>query len=56
MGSAGLLYGIGALCLDGGFLYYGAQFAFQRTASSARRLLLASILYLPPLLLLLTFA
>ena len=56
MGNAGLLYGIGALCLDGAFLYYGAQFAFQRTASSARRLLLASILYLPPLLLLLTFA
>jgi protoheme IX farnesyltransferase len=56
MGNAGLLYGIGALCLDEAFLYYGAQFAFQRTASSARRLLLASILYLPPLLLLLTFA
>jgi len=56
MGNAGLLYGIGALCLDGAFLCYGAQFAFQRTASSARRLLLASILYLPPLLLLLTFA
>jgi protoheme IX farnesyltransferase len=56
MGNAGLLYGIGALGLDGAFLYYGAQFAFQRTGSSARRLLLASILYLPPLLLLLTFA
>jgi heme o synthase len=56
MGSAGLLYGIGALCLDGAFLYNGAQFAFQRTGSSARRLLLASIVYLPLLFLLLTFA
>jgi protoheme IX farnesyltransferase len=56
MGNAGRLYGIGAFCLDGAFLYYGAQFAFQRTGPSARRLLLASILYLPPLLLLLTFA
>jgi heme O synthase-like polyprenyltransferase len=29
MGNAGLLYGIGALCLDGAFLYYGAQFGFK---------------------------
>jgi protoheme IX farnesyltransferase len=56
MGNAGLLYGIGALCFDGAFFYYGAQFALQRTGSSARRLLLASIVYLPLLFLLLTFA
>jgi protoheme IX farnesyltransferase len=56
MGEAGLLYAVAAFCLGGAFVYYGAQFAFHRSASSARRLLLASILYLPPLLLLLTFA
>ena len=55
-GSAGLLYGIGASFLDAAFVYYGVLFVCRRSGSSARRLLLASILYLPPLLLLLTFA
>ena len=56
MDHAGPVYGLGAFCLDGAFVYYGGQFAFHRSGSSARRLLLASILYLPSLLLLLTFA
>ncbi len=56
MGNAGLLYRIGASFLDAAFVYYGVLFVCQRSGSSARRLLLASILYLPPLLLLLTFA
>lgn len=56
MGQAGAVYAIGAFWLDAAFVYYGARFAFQRSGSSARRLLFASILYLPSLLLLLTFS
>jgi protoheme IX farnesyltransferase len=41
------LYRIGAFLLSLGFLYYGAQFAFLRSNSAARRLLAASIIYLP---------
>jgi len=33
-----------------GFLYYGARFASRRSAADARRLLFASIIYLPALL------
>jgi len=51
-GEAGLLYSVGALLLGGGFLYYGSQFVLSRSTASARRLLLASILYLPSLYLL----
>jgi len=40
---------VGALLIGLGFLYYGVQFAYRRSASSARRLLAASILYLPAL-------
>jgi protoheme IX farnesyltransferase len=39
--------GVGALLLSVGYLYYGIQFARSRTLPSARRLLAASILYLP---------
>ena len=42
-------YLIGALLLGAGFLYYGAQFAVSRSNSAARRLLAASIIYLPAL-------
>ena len=44
---AGLAYGVGALLSGVVFSYYGARLAVRRTNPSARRLLLASILYLP---------
>jgi protoheme IX farnesyltransferase len=52
LGDAGLLYLVGALLLGGGFLCYGSQFILSRSTASARRLLLASIVYLPSLYLL----
>jgi protoheme IX farnesyltransferase len=45
----GVIYSIGALLLSLGYLYCGLQFAFRRSGSAARRLLGASILYLPAL-------
>jgi protoheme IX farnesyltransferase len=56
LGQAGPVYSVGALSLDAAFVYRGVQFASQRSNSSARRLLLASIIYLPLLLLLLTLS
>jgi len=47
VGKATTLYCVGATLLDFGFLYYGAQFVLHRSNSAARRLLVASILYLP---------
>jgi protoheme IX farnesyltransferase len=47
VGHATALYGAGALVMSFGFLYYGAQFVFRKSISSARRLLAASIVYLP---------
>jgi len=49
------LYRIGAFPLSLGFLYYGAQFVFRRSNSAARRLLAASIIYLPSLFVLRIF-
>ena len=49
------LYRIGAFPLSLGFLYYGAQFVFCRSNSAARRLLAASIIYLPSLFVLSIF-
>lgn len=46
---SGFVYFGGALVIGGIFLYYSARFALQRSAASARHLLLASILYLPVL-------
>ncbi len=46
MGEANF-YLIGALLLDAGFLYYAAQFLIRKSNSAARRLLAASIIYLP---------
>jgi protoheme IX farnesyltransferase len=46
-GSAGLLSSVGSVVLGLVFLYFGAQLALGKTSSSARRLLLASIVYLP---------
>src|SRR5260370_27702081 len=47
LGSEGLVYTIGALLFSVCFLYYGGQLALLRNNASARRLLLASIVYLP---------
>jgi protoheme IX farnesyltransferase len=49
-GESGIVYFAGALVLGVVFLCYSARFAFQRSTVSARRLLFASILYLPLLL------
>ena len=48
MGEANF-YVIGALLLGTGFFYYGAQFVVCKSNSTARRLLAASIIYLPAL-------
>jgi heme o synthase len=44
---SGAMYLIGALFLSTGFLYCGVQFVLRRSNSAARRLLAASIIYLP---------
>lgn len=46
-------YGLVAAALSGWFLYTGTQFARRQSPAAARRLLMASIVYLPALLLLL---
>jgi heme o synthase len=43
---AAIFYCVGAL-LSLGFLYFGLEFVFQRSRATARRLLAASIVYLP---------
>jgi protoheme IX farnesyltransferase len=50
-GGAGSLYFAVAILLSLGFLYYSARLACQRSNAAARRLLMASIVYLPLLLL-----
>lgn len=47
LGKAGLFYSAAALFLSICFLYYGGQLAIRKTNAAARRLLLASIVYLP---------
>ena len=47
LGHAGLIYAVGALLLGSGFFYYGARLALRRSNVIARRLLFASIIYLP---------
>jgi protoheme IX farnesyltransferase len=49
-GQASILYRWGALLLNLGFFYYGARFVDQKSSTAARRLLTASIIYLPLLL------
>jgi heme o synthase len=49
LGKEGLVYTAGALLFSVWFLYYGLQLALHRTNVAARRLLLASIVYLPAL-------
>lgn len=46
-GQPSILYRVGTLILSLGFFYYGAQFVFHRSGAAARRLLMASIFYLP---------
>jgi len=47
MGRQSVLYCFATLLLNLGFLYYGAEFVLRRSSGAARRLLLASIIYLP---------
>jgi heme o synthase len=49
-------YLIGALVLGAGFLYGAAQFVIRRSNSAARRLLAASIIYLPALFVVMVLA
>jgi len=46
-GTSSAFYWIGDLLLSLGFLYYGLQFVRNKPGSAARRLLAASIIYLP---------
>ena len=55
-GKASMLLSFGTLLLSVGFLYYGVQFTLSRSNSAARRLLAASIIYLPLLFLLMVVA
>lgn len=47
LGKEGLIFTVGAVLFSVCFLYYGRQLALRKTNVVARRLLLASILYLP---------
>jgi heme o synthase len=47
LGQAGMIYLIGALLLGLAFLVYGARLAHGRTRVLARRMVLASVVYLP---------
>jgi heme o synthase len=49
-GQAGKVYLLAALALGGYFLFHGARLAGSRTNALARRLVLASIIYLPLIL------
>jgi heme o synthase len=49
LGKEGLVYTAGALFLGSCYVYYGVELAIHKTNDSARRLLLASIIYLPVL-------
>jgi len=55
IGLAGGVYFAGALLLGASFVMFGAQQALAPSSSRARRVLLASLLYLPALLALLAF-
>jgi protoheme IX farnesyltransferase len=48
-GVASVTYCIGSLLLSLGFFYYGLGFVLRGSRSAARRLLLASVIYLPSL-------
>lgn len=48
-GQSGSFYFAGAAVVGGAFLYYSARFAIDSSIAAARRLLIASILFLPAL-------
>ena len=52
---AGSVYLVAVLVLSSGFFYYAARLAFRRTNTWARRLLFASIVYLPLIFALMMF-
>jgi protoheme IX farnesyltransferase len=52
---AGEVYFIAALLLGIGFLYFGVQICIERSYARARRLLLASVIYMPVLFAFLVF-
>lgn len=52
LGEAGLVYLFGAIVLGIGFLYYSCRLAISRSNFVARRVLLASVIYLPLLFIL----
>ncbi|HEX5484303.1 MAG TPA: heme o synthase [Terriglobia bacterium] len=52
LGQAGLVYLFGAIVLGIGFLYYSCRLAISRSNFGARRVLLASVIYLPLLFIL----
>ena len=47
LGMAGPVYCTAAVILGAGYLYYGVRVARSKTAEAARKLLLASVVYLP---------
>ena len=49
VGISGSIYLVGAAALGIGFLFFSAKAALVRTTWQARKLLLASVLYLPAL-------
>ncbi len=49
-----IFYCVGALLFSLGFLYYGSQFVLHKSSAAARRLLVASIIYLPSLFVLMS--
>jgi protoheme IX farnesyltransferase len=51
-GRPSIVYCVGALLLTLGFFYFGSHFVLCKSMSAARRLLLASVIYLPSLLVL----
>lgn len=55
VGLAGAVYFVGAFLLGGAFAALGARQAWEPSAAGARRVLFASLLYLPALLALLAF-
>ncbi len=53
-GQPSTLYSMGVLLLNLGFFYYGARFVLHRSSAAARRLLVASIIYLPSIFVLMS--
>jgi heme O synthase-like polyprenyltransferase len=44
---AGLIYPVSALALSWSLFYFGAELAIRKSKAAARRLMFASIIYLP---------